>query len=141
MALFYRITQSQAEDPARNGKWYAHAAHTSTVTTAEMAEIMERNATCKASDVRAVVREMVDVLQMQLRQGHRVVIDGLGSFKLGLTSSGAATAKDFDVKKNIKGAHVIFQPESNGTSTKGHRNRKLVVGVELKELPQNTVTH
>ena len=88
MSVFYRLHQSTNEDPSMNGKWYARAVPTTLITTKELAEIMQRNCTVKKADIVAVIAELVDTMRDQLQQSHRVKIDGLGSFKLGLNSTG-----------------------------------------------------
>ena len=86
MSLFYALHQDQSTGTKRSGKWYARAKYVTTLNTRDIARIVERNATAKESDVRAVIREMVDVLQRQCQEGKRVVIEGLGWFKIGIES-------------------------------------------------------
>jgi len=121
-----------------NGKWYARAVPTGCVETKELAEIMQRNCTVKKADIVAVIAELVDTMREQLQQSHRVKLEGLGSFKLGLTSTGAATAADFDIRKNVKGVHVVFTPEVTHDSA-GRRTKVLLEGVTVAELPKNMV--
>ena len=121
-----------------NGKWYARAVPTGCVETKELAEIMQRNCTVKKADIVAVIAELVDTMRDQLQQSHRVKLEGLGSFKLGLTSTGAATAADFDIRKNVKGVHVVFTPEVTHDSA-GRRTKVLLEGVTVAELPKNMV--
>jgi len=138
MSVFYRLHQSTNEDPSMNGKWYARAVPTSTISTKELADIMQRNCTVKRADIVAVIAELVETMRDQLQHSHRVKLEGLGSFKLGLKSTGAATAADFDVRKNIKGVHVVFTPECT-TDSAGRRTKILLEGVTVAELPKNTV--
>ena len=138
MSVFYRLHQSTNEDPSMNGKWYARAVPTTLITTKELAEIMQRNCTVKKADIVAVIAELVDTMRDQLQQSHRVKIDGLGSFKLGLNSTGSATAAALDVRKNIKGVHVVFTPEVTHDSA-GSRTKVLLEGVTVAELPKNMV--
>jgi len=121
-----------------NGKWYARAVPTSTITTEELTDIMQRNCTVKRADIVAVIAELVETMRDQLQHSHRVVLKGLGAFKLGVTSTGAATAADFDVRKNIKGVHVVFTPEST-TDSAGRRTKVLLEGVTVAELPKNAI--
>jgi len=138
MSLFYRLHQSTNEESSMNGKWYARAVPTSTVGTNELADIMQRNCTVKRADIVAVISELVETMRDQLKNSHRVKLDGFGSFKLGISSSGAATAADFDIRKNIKGVHVVFTPESSTDST-GRRTKVLLEDVTVAELPKNKV--
>ena len=124
MSLFYALHQDQSTGTKRSGKWYARAKYVTTLNTRDIARIVERNATAKESDVRAVIREMVDVLQRQCQEGKRVVIEGLGWFKIGIESN--------------KGAHIIFQPETKADAT-GNRSKVFLDGLKLEELPENRI--
>ena len=138
MSLFYALHQDQSTGTKRSGKWYASAKYVTTLNTRDIARIVERNATAKESDVRAVIREMVDVLQRQCQEGKRVVIEGLGWFKIGIESKGAPTAKKFNSREHIKGAHIIFQPETKADAT-GNRSKVFLDGLKLEELPENRI--
>ena len=50
MAVKYKIYQSNRKD-AFKGKWYARAVHDGTVTTDDLADIMQDNCTVKRSDI------------------------------------------------------------------------------------------
>lgn len=138
MSVFYALHQDQSTGTKRSGKWYARAKTTATYETRDIARIVERNATAKESDVRAVIREMVDVLQRQCQEGKRVVIEGLGWFKIGIESKGAATAKAFNVKEHITGAHIVFQPETKADAT-DKRSKVFLDGLTFEELPENRI--
>jgi hypothetical protein len=51
---------------------------------------------------------------------------------------GAATAAEFSASKNIKGLHVLFQPEVK-TDTTGQRRKTFVTGCTVQEAPKNDV--
>lgn len=131
MALNYKIYQSNRKGDTQ-GKFYARALHTGTVTIDDLATIMQNNCTLKRSDIRAVLIELIEVMTTQLQNSNRVKLEGLGTFKLGISTTGAATAKEFTAVKNIKGTHVLFQPEVK-IDTNKTRTRALVTGVMLRE--------
>jgi predicted histone-like DNA-binding protein len=133
MSVFYTVHQDKSTGTKRSGKWYARAKNVSTLRTRDIARLVERNATAKESDVKAVIREMVDVLQRQCQEGKRVVIEGLGWFKIGIESKGALTAKDFNARENVTGAHIIFQPETE-TVDNGGRVKKLLQGATMGDV-------
>ena len=138
MSVFYTVHQDKSTGTKRSGKWYARAKNVSTLRTRDIARLVERNATAKESDVKAVIREMVDVLQRQCQEGKRVVIEGLGWFKIGIESKGALAAKDFNARENVTGAHIIFQPETKTDAT-GQRSKVFLNGLKLEELPENRI--
>ena len=65
MAVKYRIYQSNRKGTFK-GKWYARAVHEGTVTTDELADIMQNNCTVKRSDILAVISELVETMSTQL---------------------------------------------------------------------------
>lgn len=138
MSVLYRLYQNTNEKSKANGKWYAKAVMTNVINTKELADIMQRNCTVKPSDIRAVLTELVETMRDQLQQSHRVKLDGLGSFKLGLSCNGAPTAKEFEVRKHVKDVHVVFTPESTTDAT-GRRSKTFLEGVSVNELPKNMV--
>ena len=50
------------------------------IDTDKVAEIIQRNASVKRSDVKAVLAELAEVITDQLEAGFAVKLDGIGSF-------------------------------------------------------------
>ena len=138
MSVFYRLNQDKSKNTMRSGKWYARAVSTSVINTRQLAEIMQRNCTVKRSDILAVIDELVETMRDQLQDSKRIKLDGFGSFKIGVRSIGAATAKEFSVSENIKGMRVIFSPERS-TDASGNRTKQFLQGIKVEELPVNAV--
>ena len=123
----------------RSGRWYARAVSTSVINTRQLAEIMQRNCTVKRSDIMAVIEELVETMRDQLQDSKRIKLDGFGSFKIGVRSIGANSAKEFSVSENIKGMRVIFSPERS-TDASGNRTKQFLQGIKVEELPKNAVS-
>ena len=138
MAVFYRLSQVTSPKQKGYGKWYPRAVMTNTVDTNELANIMQRNCTVKKSDILAVISELIETMQDQLQDSKRVKLNGLGTFKIGLTSEGANSAADFSSSKHIKGLHVLFQPEVK-TDSNGQRQKTFISGCTVQEAPKNAV--
>lgn len=90
MAVFYKLYQENREGSANKGKWYARAVHTGTVTIDDLADEMQANCTVKRADIVAVLSELVETMQKHLQMSHRVKLDRLGTFKIGMHTSPAA---------------------------------------------------
>jgi predicted histone-like DNA-binding protein len=103
-----------------------------------LAEIMQRNCTVKKADILAVLDELVETMRDQMQDSKRVKLDGFGSFKIGITSKGARSAKAFTVQDNIKGMHIVFTPERS-TDASGNRVKQFLQGAKCEELPENKV--
>ena len=138
MSVFYRLSQVTSPKAKGYGKWYPRAVITQTVDTDALAAIMQRNCTLKKADILAVITELVETMADQLQDSKRVKLNGFGSFKIGITGEGADKAADFSVSKNIKGLHVLFQPEVK-TDGNGQRQKTFITGCSVQEAPKNDV--
>ena len=137
MAVFYRLSQVTSPKQKGYGKWYPRAVMTNTVDTDALATIMQRNCTVKKSDILAVISELIETMQDQLQDSKRVKLNGFGTFKIGMSSTGADKASDFDARKNIKGLHVLFMPEVK-TDSEGQRQKTFISGCSVLEVPKGT---
>ena len=137
MAVFYRLSQVTSPKQKGYGKWYPRAVMTNTVDTDALATIMQRNCTVKKSDILAVISELIETMQDQLQDSKRVKLNGFGTFKIGMSSTGADKASDFDARKNIKGLHVLFMPEVK-TDSEGQRQKTFITGCGVQEVPKGT---
>jgi len=138
MSVFYRLHQDKSKNTVRSGKWYARAVPTAVINTRQLAEIMQRNCTVKKSDILAVLDELVETMRDQMQDSKRVKLDGFGSFKIGISSNGAESAKDFTASGNIRSMHVVFTPERS-TDAAGNRIKQFLQGAKAEELPLNEV--
>ena len=140
MAVLYRLSQNKMKTSKAYGKWFAQAVMTGTVDTDALADIMQRNCTVKKSDILAVITELIETMQDQLQNSKRIKLNGFGAFKIGIENAtgGALTAADFSAGKNIKGLHVLFQPEVKTDST-GQRKKTFISGCSVQESPKNDV--
>ncbi len=131
MAVSYKVYKSNRKGTGA-GMYYARAAHRDTVTVKDLAQTMEANSTVKRSDILAVLAELSETMKAELQRSNRVRIDGLGTFKIGLTTKPAKTAKDFTANKNVSGVHIVFLPEITSDSA-GKRVKTLLAGVRVQE--------
>lgn len=131
MAVNFKIYQSNRKG-GTNGKFYARAAHRETINTKDLAEVMQNNSTVKRSDIVAVLTELSEVLRQELQRSNKVHIDGIGTFKVGIHSKGAKTAKEFNATDNIVGSRILFMPETT-IDANGNRVKALLAGLKVKE--------
>ena len=103
-----------------------------------LAAIKQRNCTLKKADIVAVISELIETMADQLQDSKRVKLNGFGSFKIGIRGEGADSAADFSTSKNIKGLHVLFQPEVK-TDGSGLRQKTFITGCSVQEAPKNDV--
>ena len=141
MPLLYKVSQLNRTykdgrtDPA-NGKWFGRAIHVGTLETEDIAEIMQRNCTLKKSDIKACIEELVETMTDKLQDSYSIKLNGLGIFKLGISSTGSLTAEDYSVSANVRGVHVNFTPEAH-IDTEGNRTVALTKGCKVQETAKN----
>ena len=138
MSVLYRLSKVTSPKAKGYGKWYPRAVITQTVDTEMLAAIMQRNCTLKKADIVAVISELIETMADQLQDSKRVKLNGFGSFKIGIRGEGADSAADFSTSKNIKGLHVLFQPEVK-TDGSGLRQKTFITGCSVPEAPKNDV--
>ena len=109
MSVKFRKVQNKIESSKAFNKWYGRIVYTDTVTTDQLAALIEANCTVKRADVLAVLSELSVVIKNELANSHRVEINDLGTFKLGLKSIGQEKEDDFTAN-SITGAKVMFVP-------------------------------
>ena len=131
MAVEVKIYQSNRKG-ATNGKFYGRAAHRDTVDVKALAATMQNNCTVKYSDIVAVLAELSEVMRLELLRSNRVKLDGIGTFKVGVSTKPADSAKEFSMSDNVVGTHILFLPEST-TDASGNRVRALLAGLKVRE--------
>lgn len=140
MSVRYRLYQDNRAESKNRGKWYARAVYDKKPKTLnDMALKIQENVSVKKSDVKAVLDEMVGVLKEWMQDSKRVKIEGFGSFKIGLATKPADTAKDFTPTKHVVGARVNFQPEVTVDPTTKQRTKAMLLGLSVEETNPNDV--
>lgn len=128
----YTIYQNTRKGSTTMGKYYARAKQIGIVDTDDIAQIIQRNCTVKKSDVKAVIEELVEVIQDKLQDSYAVKLNGLGIFRLTIGSKAADTIKEFSASKHIKTVRCRFTPQRS-RDTNGTTTRALCTGTRLKE--------
>ncbi len=136
MSLFIKKYQNQNKQSKAYGKTYGRAVMIDTVDVDKLAEMISEACTVTKHDILAVLSALGPAMSRSLQQSMRVYLNGLGTFKLGVTTIGEQDADDFDVRKNVKGVHVLFHPETT-TNAQGKWENKLTRGAKVAELPKN----
>lgn len=122
MSIKVRLQQSKFKEENRGGKWHARTVNTGDVTTKELADQIQATTTFTRGEVEGFITELVDVIAQSLRDGHTVVVDGLGRFHLAVESKPVENPKDFDLKKNITDIKLKFVPAGKRSA---RTNRKI----------------
>ena len=121
MSIKIRLQQSKFKEENRGGKWHARTVNTGDVTTAELAAEIQEATTFTRGEVEGIITELVDVIARNLRDGHTVIIDGLGRFHLTVESKPVSNPDDFKISQNITGVKLKFVPAGKRNA----RNKKV----------------
>ena len=132
MPVPYKLYKNTRAGSKTEGKWYARATHYSILDTDKLASQIESATTLTKPDIVACIAAFLQYIRDGLRAGQRVKLDKFGSFKVGMKTSPADTAKDFSATTNVKSVHVIFQPAVE-VSADGKRTKSLLSGVRVEE--------
>ena len=109
MSVKYRKVKNNRKGSATRGKIYGKAVVDGVIRTKEIAEKIGKRCTLTEPDIIAVINALETEIAYALADGKRVILDGFGSFKVGISTSPADTPKKFTIA-NIKGFHVVFAP-------------------------------
>lgn len=134
MSVKYKLRQVTTEGSSSYGKYYAVAVVSNTVDMDDISEKIQRNCTVKASDVKAVLSELSEVLRDELLDGSRVIIDGLGSFKVTLRTKTADSPSEWSPSTDLVSAKINFRPETYDQHIAGTRVRspKALRGLKIE---------
>lgn len=142
MSVKFKINQDTRSQSKTKGKFYARAVVCDVADLESISKEIEENTSAKQADVYAVLRELVNVMARQMRNGDRVVLGGFGSFKVGLKTKPADSVDKFNVAKNIVGTRINFQPETHWKGADRARTRAFLSGIDFKPYePKKTDKH
>ena len=133
MSVKIRKVVNTRKGSKTQGKVYGRAVVSDTINTKKLCQNIRDRCTLTEPDVVAVVSALITEVSGQLALGNRVVLDGFGSFKVGLSSTPADSAKKF-TSANIKCLRVIFQPAIEMIN--GKRVKTLLKEVRIEELAE-----
>ena len=105
----YKVTS--VKQPAY-GKYFVRAVYGDKfITTEELADFIQQQATVKRSDCKAVLDELGAAMKYFFEMGQKIRLDGIGIFKVGLSSKGS-TELSGCTASNVCKCRVLFSPET-----------------------------
>ena len=94
------------------GKYFAQAVYDNHfIGTEELSDFIQRQASVKKSDIKAVLQELGEALKHFFELGQKVKLDGIGILKVGFSSIGVTKLEDCGAQ-TITTRRVLFQPET-----------------------------
>ena len=119
MSVKFRKVKNNRKGSKTQGKIYGKAVSVGVMHTKEIAGKISERCTLTEPDVIAVINALQTEISYGLADSKRIVLDGFGSFKVGLKTTPADTPKKFG-NSNIVGIHVNFIP-----STEMYMNKRI----------------
>ena len=94
------------------GKYFAQAVYDNHfIGTEELSDFIQRQASVKKSDIKAVLQELGEAFKHFFEMGQKIKLDGIGIFKVGFSSIGVTKIEDCGAQ-TITTRRVLFQPET-----------------------------
>lgn len=108
---FIKSQNKNSQSPAF-GKYFATAVYDNHfIGTEELSEFIQRQASVKKSDIKAVLQELGEAFKHFFELGQKIKLDGIGIFKVGFSSIGVPKLEDCGAQ-TITTRRVLFQPET-----------------------------
>ncbi len=76
------------------GKYYPYPVYEKTIGTSDFVEEISHSTSLTPTDVWAAILEIIEVFHRYLVRGHKVKLDGIGTFKVSFKGEGADTAEE-----------------------------------------------
>ena len=94
------------------GKYFAQAVYDNHfIGTEELSDFIQRQASVKKSDIKAVLQELGEAFKHFFEMGQKIKLDGIGIFKVGFSSIGVTKLDDCGAQ-TITTRRILFQPET-----------------------------
>ena len=117
MSQKIQVYKNTNRDSASFGKYYVRAVYDDAfITTEELADFIQMQATVKRSDCKAVLDELGSAFRHFFALGQKIALQSIGIFKIGVSSSPSNTFEGCG-PANVKSCHVIFSPETESVPT------------------------
>ncbi|MFB9120554.1 HU family DNA-binding protein [Bergeyella porcorum] len=105
----YKLIEKANPQDRDSKKWYANAVNQGTVGQREIAGNIAEKSSLTTGDIANVIENLLQEIPKELLKGKSVKLGDFGSFRLTLSSEGAATEKEFNTAM-IKNVKVVFTP-------------------------------
>lgn len=132
MAKFRKVKNNRKNSPTK-GMIYGRAVVNSVVHTSAIAKKITERCTVTEPDILAVINALMTEISANIAEGNKVVLDNFGSFKLGIRTSPAVSAKKF-TQANIKAMYIIYSPYS--VMDQGKRVKPMLSGIKMEEMTE-----
>ena len=134
---FIKLKNNNRANVKAYGKYFATAVYDNHfVGTDETADFIQRQASVKKSDIKAVLQELGEAMKHFFEMGQKIKLEGIGILKVGFSSIGVAKAEECSAS-TITTRRILFQPETERVvvgqqkRTDGTVKQKYVTAISL----------
>lgn len=115
--LYYKKSQSRLENKAGKRLWYTTiVAGRRVIDTKEIARELSKRSGHSEGEIIGLLHDLGQLIRNHVSEGDRVVLNGLGSFKIGVRARGAGVEDPEKVSaKQFNHLSIIFTPESTSS--------------------------
>lgn len=132
MAKFRKVKNNRKNSPTK-GMIYGRAVVNKVVHTRAIAKKITERCTVTEPDILAVINALMTEISANISDGNKVVLDDFGSFKLGIRTTPAESARKF-TEANIKNKYIIYSPYT--VMEQGRRVKPMLSGIKMEELTE-----
>ena len=143
MPVIYKPQQSSIANKEGKKLFYPRVMLTGSVDTNRIAKDIAEMSSLSTGDVKNVIDNLVIAMARHLQASESVILDGLGSFRFTLNTSGKGVESEADVNASQSILRVRFQPASTRNLDGTVATRSMVTGArcvrfDKVELPDDT---
>jgi predicted histone-like DNA-binding protein len=106
--LYKPVLKKNYLDKTKAAKYYAQVQNTGRVSLRTIEEELEQSSSVTRGDVMSIISNLEVLICKCLRNGNVVQLGDIGTFRVSVSSKGAASAKDFTAQ-NITKARINFR--------------------------------
>ncbi len=132
MTVLYTSFQSVLKNKEQKQLYHPRVVLVGNVGTDQVAREIAAYSSLSSGDVKNVIDNLVTVMTQHLQASQSVTLDGLGSFRLTMRSSGRGVETADEVSASQATLQVCFTPASRKNPDGTTATRSLVTGAKCK---------
>lgn len=130
MPVIYKTFQSVFEDKSGKKLFYPRVYLVGNVGTDQIAREIAAYSSLSSGDVKNTIDNLITVMGQHLQSSESVTLDGLGSFRMTMRSSGRGVATAGEVSASQARLTICFTPASTRNPDHSVATRSMVTGVK-----------
>lgn len=125
MSVKFTVQENKLKNRKKGQNYYPRLVINGVLGTKDLADIIAGRSSLTRGDVRNVIDNLADVMNIQLRNGLSIHLEGFGQFRLGLTEAKTVENEE-DARPDSRHLTIRFAPEQDRHSDGKLRTRAMV---------------